>query len=239
MRFLVLVLALVAAAAPAQAAPVSAEAVAERIAQTMAARLPTQGRYRVALSDPLFQLDLPAAAQGRYEIAALTFDAARASFSGALSFTNAAGEREIVRIAGRAEAVIGVPALARDVAAGETIADSDLVTIEVPAARASATLLTSPTAIAGQAARRMLRAQTPLTAFDLKKPVVVKKGELVTVIFSADGIELSTQGQAQADAGKGDTVQVLNTRSRRTIEARVVGAGVVAVTAPATLAVAR
>lgn len=232
MRRLLAAIVVFASCAPAQAAPVTAEEIAQRIAETMAEKLPSSGRYRVALADPLFQLVLPDTAQGRYEIAALTFDAGRSSFAATLAYNAAAGEREYARIGGRAEAVIAVPVLSRDVAAGETVGESDLTTIDVPAARASGTLLTSAAAIAGQAARRPLRAQTPLFAFDLRKPVVVKKNELVTVRFAAGGIELTAQGQVQTDAGKGDTVQVLNTRSRRMIEARVVGSGLVEVTAP-------
>jgi flagella basal body P-ring formation protein FlgA len=231
MRRLLAAILVFASCVPANAAPVTAEEIAQRIAATMAEKLPSAGRYRVALADPLFQLVLPDAAQGRYDIAALTFDAGRSSFAATLGFTGASG-REYARIGGRAEAVIAVPVLSRDVAAGETVTEGDLSTMEVPAARTSSTLLTSAAAVAGQAARRPLRAQTPLFAFDLRKPVVVKKNELVTVRFAAGGIELTAQGQVQTDAGKGDTVQVLNTRSRRMIEARVVGAGLVEVTAP-------
>lgn len=218
---------------------VSAAAIAVRLGEAIAARLPAPGRYRVVLADPAYQLVLPVSAEGRYDIAALTFDPARQSFAAALSYTNASGEREFVRIAGHAAAVVAVPALIRDVAPGETITVDDLTTIEVPAGRAAPTLVTSPAEVTGRAARRMLRAHTPLFANDVKKPVVIKKGELVTVVYAAGGIELSAQGQAQSDAGDGDTVQILNTRSRRTIEARVVGPGMASVTAPAARLAAR
>jgi len=234
MRTLSLLLAVcVAAGSAAAETRVPADAIAGRIAQAIEARLPAPGRYRAALADPGFMLMLPASAQGVYDIAALTFDPARQSFSAALAYTSASGEREYVRIAGHAAAVVEVPVLLRDVAAGETIADADLTTIEIAADRLNAQTLTSSEAVAGLAARRALRAKTPLLAYDVKKPVVVKKGELITVIYADGGIELSAQGQAQTDAGKGDTIAVLNTRSRRTIEARVTAPGQAVVTAPA------
>ncbi len=216
---------------------VTADAIATRVSEAIAARMPTPGHYRVALSDPSYQLALPTAAQGRYGIAALTFDPARQSFAATLSYTNQIGTTEYVRLGGGALAVIDVPALTRDVAIGEVIADSDLTTIELAADRAGGTVLTSSASLAGQAARRQLRAGTPLFTYDVKKPVLIKKGDLVTVVYSLPGIELTSQGQAQADAAKGDTVAILNTRSRRTIEARVTGAGTVSVSNPgATLA---
>lgn len=218
---------------------VASDAIATRIAETIAAKLPTTGHYRVALADPGFQLTLPAAAQGRYDIAALSLDPARQGFSAALGFTNASGEREYVRIAGSATAVINVPALTRDIGVGETIAEADLMTLEVSADRAGASLLTSSAAVAGQAARRPLRARTPLFSYDIRRPVAVKKGELVTLVYALPGIELTVQGQAQAEAATGDTVAILNTRSRRTVEARISGPGMAVVSTPSTLAAAQ
>jgi len=236
MRRLFLIIALIlGSAAPATAdTTVSADAITARIAQAIAARLPTVGHYRVTISDPSYQLGLPTAAQGRYDIAALTFDPARQSFAATLGYTGRGGTTEYVRINGGALAVIDVPAPVRDMGVGETIAEGDLTTIELPAERASAALLTSSTSLIGQAARRSLRARMPLFAYDVRKPVLVKKGDLVAVIYSLPGIELTAQGQAQADAAKGETVAILNTHSRRTIEARVTGAGTVSVSAPGT-----
>jgi flagella basal body P-ring formation protein FlgA len=232
MRLLITFLLAVVLARPVMAETIiAADTIAQRLAETIAARLPTPGRYRVTLADPGYTLALPKEAEGRYEIAALTFDPARQSFAATLAYTGAGG-REYVRIAGGALAVVQVPVLTRDVAPGETIAEGDLIVGEIPAAQAGAQLLTAERAIAGQAARRTLRAGAPLFAHDVKKPVVIKKGELITIIYAADGIELSAQGQAQAEAGQGDTLAVLNTRSRRTVEARVAGPGLAIVSLP-------
>ena len=238
MRFFILSLSLtLAIALPARAdSIVTAETITADIAAKIAARVPTSGRYQVALADPAYQLILPQAAQGRCDIAALTFDPVHQSFVAMLSFKNQAGIAEYVRLTGAAGAVIDAPTLVRDLAMGEIIADADLTTIEMPAARTSAALLTSSAGVAGQAAKRPLRAGTPLFAYDLKKPVAVKKGELVTVVYALPGIELTTQGQAQSDAGKGDIVSILNSRSRRTIEARVTGPGTVAASTPPAIA---
>ena len=239
MRKLVLTLSLAfASLAPAWAdTSVSGDTIAAHISQAIAARLPTPGRYHVAFPDPSYQLALPASAQGRYEIAALSFDPARQTFAVTLSYANQNGTPDYVRLNGSALAVIDVPAPSRDIAIGETIADSDLITVEFPADRVGATLLTSTETLIGQAARRALRARMPLFTYDVRKPVLVKKGDLVTVTYSLPGIELTAQGKAQGDAAQGETVAVLNTNSHRTIEARVTGAGTVSVSAAgATLA---
>jgi len=239
MRILLAAIVALSIAGQAQAdTAVTADAIATRISETIAARLPSPGRYKVALADPGYQLNLPASAQGRYDIAALTFDPTRQSFTAALAYTNAGGDREYVRIGGTAAAVVQVPALLRDVAPGETISEADLTTIEMPADRLGSQILTSSTNIAGQAARRMLRANVALQTFDVKKPILIKKGELVIVTYAVDGIQLTAQGQAQAEAGLGDTVAILNTRSRRTIDARVTGSGAATVVVPNANAIA-
>jgi flagella basal body P-ring formation protein FlgA len=235
---LLLSLALVWTAAAKADTFVAGEAIAARIGDAIQAKIPTSGRYRVTLTDSAYQLTLPAAAHDRYDIAALTFDPARKTFAATLSYAGQAGAPEYVRLAGTALPVVDVPALNRDFRAGEAIAEADLTTIEFDAQRMSSALLTSSTALIGQIARRQLRAHTPLFAYDVKKSVLVKKGDLVTITYALPGIELTAQGQAQADAGQGDTVAILNTRSRRTIEARVTGAGTVTVTAPGATLVA-
>ena len=239
MRRLILASAIaVACGGPASAdTSVGADAIGARISQAIAARLPVAGRYHVALPDPAYQLNLPNAAQGHYDIAALNFDPARQSFVATLGYVNQSGTAEYVRIVGSAYAVIDVPAPAHDMSIGETIAEDDLTTIEMPADRAGSALITSADGLVGQATRRALRARTPLFAYDVKKPIAVKKGDLVTVVYALPGIELTAQGQAQSDAAKGDTISILNTHSHRTIEARVTGPGIVSVSTPgATLA---
>lgn len=234
MRILLLAVSIaLACAAPASADTyVTAEAIAARVSKAIAARLPTQGQYRVTLADPGYRLDLPAQAKGRYDIAALTFDPARQSFDATLGYIGVSGATEYVRLTGGALAVVEVPAAARDMAVGETISAADLTTIEVAADRLSGALLTSHESLVGLAARRPLRARSPLFTYDVRKPVLIKKGELVTIVFGLPGIELTAQGQAQADAASGDTIAVLNTHSRRTVEARVTGAGTVTVSSP-------
>ena len=211
---------------------VAADAVQSRIAEAIASRIPTSGHYKVALADPAYQLALPDAAENRWQIAALTYNAARQSFEATLSYNSGQGTDDYVELSGRAHAVIDVPTFARDIALGETIGDADLSTLEFPVGNVSPSLITSAQGLSGQAARRFVRARTPLFTYDVAKPVSIKKGDAVTVTFLLPGIQLTTQGLALNNAAKGDTVSVLNPSSRRTIEARVTGPGAATVSAP-------
>lgn len=50
-------------------------------------------------------------------------------------------------------------------------------------------------------------------------------GDVITVTYENDGVSLALQGKANASGGVGDAIAVLNTVSRRTIQAVVIGPG--------------
>ena len=130
-----------------------------------------------------------------------------------------------------ADANIRIVVPARDIARGEVLEASDL-------AFGSGSVLmngtvTSMDAAVGLEARRVLRAGETLSASDLRRPVVVTKGETVTMTFAAPGVELTAMGRALAEGGIGDTVTVQNPASYRMVSAVVTGPGTVRATGPA------
>ena len=68
--------------------------------------------------------------------------------------------------------------------------------------------------------------------YDQLRVSVAVAGVNVKVVGSHGGITLTAQGRALENGTVGDTIQVVNTQSSRTIDARVEGTGVVRVTAP-------
>jgi len=60
----------------------------------------------------------------------------------------------------------------------------------------------------------------------MRRPIVVTKGQAVTMLFNAPGVELTATGRAMSEGGVGDTVMVQNPASFRTIN------GVISAPAP-------
>lgn len=58
---------------------------------------------------------------------------------------------------------------------------------------------------------------------------LVCSGDLVTIFARTGGIEIKTGGEARGSGALGDTIRVQNSRSKRIIDARVVGVGEVEV----------
>jgi flagella basal body P-ring formation protein FlgA len=84
-------------------------------------------------------------------------------------------------------------------------------------------------AVVGLAARRPLRAGAAVSARDVAAPQVIKSGDLVTVTYEDSGISLSLQAKALASAAVGETVSVLNTQSKKTLQAVATAPGQAAV----------
>jgi flagella basal body P-ring formation protein FlgA len=112
-----------------------------------------------------------------------------------------------------------------DIARGETIADSDLVYQNVDAGGLASGVVTSMNQLDGMETRRVLRAGQPVRADDVRKPILVAKGQTITMIFAAPGLTLTATGRAMSEGGMGETVTVLNPVSYRQITGVVTGAG--------------
>jgi flagellar basal body P-ring formation protein FlgA len=53
--------------------------------------------------------------------------------------------------------------------------------------------------------------------------IAVRRGEILTLVYVAPGMQLTTRARATADAAVGDVVRVVNLQSNRTVEATVTG----------------
>jgi flagella basal body P-ring formation protein FlgA len=121
----------------------------------------------------------------------------------------------------------------RDIARGETIAEADLVYGTIPSTNVFAGIATSADALRGMEARRVLRAGQIVRIDDVRHPVVIAKGAIVTMTFEAPGVVLSASGRAMSEGGLGDTVTVQNPASFRQISGVVTGPGTVRVNSAA------
>ncbi len=115
----------------------------------------------------------------------------------------------------------------RDILRGEVIGETDLTFADVTGTALAPTTVTKFEALTGMQTRRVLRAGEALRAEDVRRPVVVTKGQTVTMTFRLPGVELSAMGRALAEGGIGDTVTVQNPASFRMVTATITGPGTV------------
>ena len=132
-----------------------------------------------------------------------------------------------------ASASVRIVVPARDILRGEVIGESDLTYAQVNAAALPSTTVTKFELLTGMQTRRTLRAGENVRPDDVRRPVVVTKGQTVTMLFSAPGVELAAMGRAMSEGGVGDTVTVQNPVSFRMVTATVTGPGAVRAADPA------
>jgi flagella basal body P-ring formation protein FlgA len=77
--------------------------------------------------------------------------------------------------------------------------------------------------IVAKEATRTLTAGKPIAQSHVCEPVLVRRGDVVTVIVRAAGIRVRTQARAQDDGAQGELVAVESLRDRRTYFAQVSG----------------
>jgi flagella basal body P-ring formation protein FlgA len=108
--------------------------------------------------------------------------------------------------------------LTRPVAAGTPIPADSLALETRDLARLPASALDDPALAAGRIARRALGAGSALTAADLSLAPVIRRGQPVTLVARAGGLEVRSSGRALADAAPGQAVAVENPGSRRIVQ---------------------
>ncbi|GIL41494.1 flagellar basal body P-ring formation chaperone FlgA [Roseiterribacter gracilis] len=145
-----------------------------------------------------------------------------------LDWRPAGGERVVIT---RRETEVSVPVLTRRVAAGELIQQADVTMKKVPA-RLATHAVTDSDLVAGRGARRVLQPETPLQRADLVAPHLVRRGETVSITLDDGVMLLVTQGEVQMDGAAGERVRVVNSSSKKSIDAIVTGVGQVSVDVP-------
>jgi flagella basal body P-ring formation protein FlgA len=197
--------------APSQA--VSAEAISALISDAIAGA--EHATYIVKLTDSR-PLHAPADAALAPEVTALTLDDYADSFSAEVTL---APGLEPLRVTGSAELSVALPVLARAIGRDEIVTAEDITYVETPASRAPSDALTDAADIVGLAARRALRAGVAVKPFDLERPTIIARGDIVVVRFTNGALELTARARALDDVAEGDQARFVNLQSNRVIEA--------------------
>ncbi|MCG8440615.1 MAG: flagellar basal body P-ring formation chaperone FlgA [Caulobacterales bacterium] len=173
------------------------------------------GEWAVAVAGPQ-ELHTPTGPALDPVVVSVQRDAMSRRFTAEISLSDAL---DPVRLTGRAERAVALPALARAIAKGEILTAADLSWTRVPASRAPSNAITDVSAIAGMAAKRALRPGAVLKSYDLIRPAAIHKGEIVTIIYEHGALTLTARGRALADTPAGEVARFTNLQSGRVIEA--------------------
>ncbi|PWR19795.1 flagellar basal body P-ring formation chaperone FlgA [Zavarzinia compransoris] len=124
----------------------------------------------------------------------------------------------------KAEEATTIPVLLRDLGPGEVIGPDDLTEVTVTG-RIAGNVFTEMDEMIGLAARKTLRAGRAVARSEVRQPLLVTKGSLVTIRVSMPGIELATTAKAMEQGALGEVIKVMNLASLRIVQAVITGPG--------------
>ena len=143
------------------------------------------------------------------------------TFNATLKITGGTALPQTVNLRGVAERMVRVPVLKRSMKNGDIIGQNDISWTTEKAATIRRDIVRDTTALIGATPRRGLSAGQTITDQDLQMPILVSRGDLVTIVFRQNGMYLTAKGRAMEDGAMGQVVKVSNTNSNRQLEAQV------------------
>lgn len=192
-------------------------------------KLSPRTSLQLSFSEPLNDIKLPLSYQGKFELTNFEYDRASRRFTAMIAPQDAINAAYNKTLFGRASRRETRPIMKRNVKRGEQITSADIELKSFPPSRIAKTAIAENNEIVGMTAARSMKAGSFIKRGDLITPKLVKKNQLVTLLFEKAGLTLKTRGKAMADGELGETVSVLNIQSKRVVVGIIKSAGVIAI----------
>ena len=201
---LILAISLAIAPIAATAAQVE-ELISEQARDTYGAELPAEGEFRISFQ----RKDTDEALM----ISAFWMDRATGQF-----LANAVTEGgDVARLQGLAILMLSLPVPARRLSPGEMIGEADIQMIDVPVARLSTFAVTERAALVGKEVKRLLVQGRPVMVQSVSEPLVITRGEKVSISLDDGRLALSAPGRALDDGYQGEEIRVVNLVSNKLV----------------------
>ncbi|MHA1597399.1 MAG: flagellar basal body P-ring formation chaperone FlgA [Alphaproteobacteria bacterium] len=196
----------------------------------------TDPEMTVELSNRMLKIHVPSDTEATVAVEDLLFDQRTGRFTAWLIAPANGPISSRTRITGQVVKMLDVPVLKSRVGKDQIIRPDDIKWIEVRAKRIQNDIVTDVDELIGMTSRRGLRPDTPIQISDIQRPLLVKKGGLVTMVLKTPAMILTSQGRALDNGSDGDLIRITNTQSNKTVQAVVTRTGQVRVTSISSLA---
>lgn len=193
----------------------------------------------VNLANSMLQLHVPANAMATVGVEEINYDSHTNRFAALLSAPADDPNAKRIRITGHMVRMTEIPVLTRRVLKGDVISQNDIDWIEVPADRLHKDAVLNPDSLIGKTPIRGIKEGNPIRLSEIRRPLLVKKGDLVTLSLQSKGLQLTAQGKALEHGADGDSIRISNLQSSQVVDATVTGPGRVTVSTQDQLAMSQ
>lgn len=186
-----------------------------------------QGRFSIHFSEKDPQMILPKNVAANIFVKDINYDAARGSFEAELAGPSLENPQKTLFVSGYVERIIAVPVLKNPIRKGTIIGAYDIEWVDMREDEVHAEMMLKADDIVNMTPRRMIFAGKPVLENELESPVLVERGDTITMAFDNGPLALTAEGRALQSGAKGDTIRISNMSSNKSVEGIVIAQGIV------------
>lgn len=124
-------------------------------------------------------------------------------------------------VAGRVEVFGNVYLASRPLRQNEMLTPADIEVQKVNITDSADRFATRSDQVENRRVLRNIGMRQPIELKDLDKPLVLKRGDPVMIVYDQPGLQVTAKGQVNNDAGIGDNLAVTNVSSKKTVHCKV------------------
>jgi len=186
---------------------VSADEI-KKLVQAALANKGLQAGHEIALSKTNLTSHIASADNRNIQIAQTRYNPQGRQFSAIVEVPSDRSSYNRIQVTGSVFEVLEVPVLARSIQRGETIHMSNLEFMKQRRRAIGRNTIIDTSRIVGKTPRRYLQPGKPIRMSDLRMPILVSRGKLVTLTLKNQHMHITAQGSALEDGAIGDVIRV-------------------------------
>ncbi len=179
------------------------------------------GSYELIFTSTLSPIILPPEMEATMDVTDLNIKPDRNWFEATIIAPSKDNPIQRQHVSGTIQRMISVPVIRGALRKGDIIGARDIEMVEIREQSLKSNIILSSEDLIGLTPRRMLSPGKPIKDMDVEAPIIVKRGEFVTMYFNNGPLQLTARGKAMENGAKDDLIRVTNVASSKTIEAKV------------------
>lgn len=180
-------------------------------------------RRKFEFATPTLPLANPNSIHSDISVVTFDHDPDSGRFSGEVYVRFSADSGGRLQMLGRIHEEILLPVLTKGIAKGERV-EPDMISLEWVADRHLAhDVVVDSRELIGLEATRRIPTGRPLRGIDLREPTLIRRGEIIELIYRNNGLYLSAMARAKQSGAMGDIIAVSNVDSGKDLRALVAG----------------
>lgn len=115
------------------------------------------------------------------------------------------------------------------IARNTAISKDDIIAIKKDTSMQARGYYTDENLVVGRIARYGISENSVITPGAIKKPLAVKRGEIIQILAATNGLKVVVKGKALMDGTVNDTISAKNLKSKKIIHGKIIGKGLMIV----------